>query len=114
MLVAKFLNYYRKSASSTVFRFVVSGTPEELATYKEIQGDNYRTDNVTGKPLYFTTRYFDDTIKLVVTSNPETGDKRIVADDSELVKLQNLINNFGADTVKLAMFSKNNAVPAGE
>lgn len=109
MLIAQFLSSYKKPAvdagksATTVFRFTVTGTESEMKEYKDIQGDNLRVDKETGKPLFFSTRFFGNRMKLIVTTNESTGEQRIIADDSELVKIQSLVDTFGADVAKLVL-----------
>ena len=69
MLTAKLDGSYRKAITGTkVFRFVVSGSESEIEAYKSAQEDNFRTDE-DGKPLFFSTRYLSDNIKLIITEN---------------------------------------------
>lgn len=101
-LVAKFQRKYRKALTgTTVFVYNVSGSEKELEAFEQAEGDNYRLDEKTNKPIWFTTRYVDDTINLVITEN-----NRVVADDSELSKLQSLVEQFGADVAKLVLMQK--------
>ena len=98
-LKAKLVGSYRKPNTGTkVFRFNVSGTDSELKEFETAQGDNYRVDNETGKPLWFSTRYIGDNVTLEITSN-----NQVVADDTELTKLQSLVEQFGIDTAKLIL-----------
>lgn len=116
MLLAKFEGSYRKPTQNgkvptVVFRYTVSGTPEEMDAYKKVQGDNFRSDENTGKPLYFTTRYISDRVKLLIT----TGDNpRVVADDSEIVKIQSIVQSYGADVARLILGNVGTPAPAGE
>lgn len=108
-LKAKFHGNYRKSTTVngvptvvTVFRYTVNGTEEELQQYEEIQGDNYKVDDKTGKPLYFTTRYVMDNVELTISENAD-GDKRIVVDDSEFAKLQSIVDTYGESVARLML-----------
>jgi hypothetical protein len=102
MLTAKLNGSYRKPTTGTkVFRFTVSGNEQELKAYEDAQGDSYRLDEKTGKPLWFTTRYTGDSVNLIITSN-----NQVVADDTELSKLQSLVEQFGPDVAKLIMMQK--------
>lgn len=105
-LTAKLVGSYRKELSGTkVFRFVVSGTEKELETFETAQGDNYRLDDKTGKPLWFNTRYIGDNVNLIITSN-----NKVVADDTEMSKLQSLVEQFGADTARLILMQQSKVV----
>jgi hypothetical protein len=98
-LTAKLAGSYRKPVTGTkVFRFLVSGTEAELTEFETAQGDNYRVDAETGKPMWFNTRYVGDNIKLLITTN-----NQVVADDTEMSKLQSLVEQFGADTARLIL-----------
>ena len=102
MLTAKLNGSYRKPNTGTkVFRFTVSGTEQDLKAYEDAQGDSYRLDEKTGKPLWFTTRYTGDSVNLIITSN-----NQVVADDTELSKLQSLVEQYGPDVARLIMMQK--------
>ena len=89
------------SSDLKVFRFNVTGTDAELQEFETAQGDNYRLDDVTGKPLWFTTRYTGDTVQLIITK-----DNNVIADDTEMSKLQSLVEQFGAETAKLILMQQ--------
>lgn len=98
MLTAKLDGSYRKAVTGTkVFRFVVSGSESEIEAYKSAQEDNFRADE-DGKPLFFSTRYLSDNIKLIITEN-----NNVVVDDTDFSKLASLVDQFGADTARLIM-----------
>ena len=101
-LTAKLVGSYRKPVTGTkVFRFNVFGNETELKQFEDAQGDNYRVDETTGKPMWFSTRYVGDNVNLIITSN-----NQVVADDTELSKLQSLVEQFGPDVAKLIMMQK--------
>ena len=98
-LKAKLVGSYRKPVTGTkVFRFNVFGTETELQEFEQAQGDNYRVDDTTGKPLWFTTRYTGDSVDLIITK-----ENNVIADDTEMSKLQSLVEQYGADTAKLIL-----------
>lgn len=98
-LKAKLVGSYRKPQSGTkVFRFNVTGSDKELEQFETAQGDNYRIDDVTGKPLWFSTRYISDNVDLIITS-----ENKVVADDTEMSKFQSLVEQYGIDTAKLIL-----------
>ena len=100
-LTAKLLNSYKKaSTGNTVFRYLVSGNDQEIQQYTDCTGDNLVVDDNTGKPIFFTTRYIADNIKLVITSN-----NNVVADDTEISKLQSLVEQYGPDVARLIMMN---------
>ncbi len=99
MLTAKLVGNYRKKVTGTlVFRFQVNGTNDEIEQYKSVMGDNLVLDDTTGKPLYFTTRYVSDNVKLLITS-----ENKVVTDDTDIAKLQSLVQQYGADVARLIM-----------
>lgn len=101
-LTAKLVGSYRKPVTGTkVFRFNVFGNETELQEFETAQGDNYRIDEQTGKPMWFTTRYVGDNINLVITK-----DNNVVADDTEMSKLQSLVEQFGAETARLILMQQ--------
>lgn len=78
---AKFSNYYRKQGGRMVYVYHVTGTKEELAAYKEAQGDHYREDETSGKPLFFSPQPLgkkNENISLMITPNGT-----VVADDAD-------------------------------
>jgi hypothetical protein len=109
MLKAKFHGNYRKNtivnglpAVVTVFRYTVDGSEKELQEYEEIQGDNFKIEDKSGKPLYFTTRYVADNVELLVSENSD-GEKRIVVDDSEYAKIQSIVDQYGESVARLML-----------
>jgi hypothetical protein len=99
MLTAKLSGSYRKAVTGTVvFRYNVSGTDAELKQFEDTQGDNFRLDEKTGQPLWFSTRYSGDNVQLVITEN-----NRVVAENSDFVKIQSLVDQYGAETAKLIL-----------
>ena len=91
-LNASFVRSYKSKAGNTVFVYSVSGSEEATAKYASIQGDNLRKDDTTGKPLFFTTRYFGDNAKLLITTND-----KVVADMSEFDKANSLASQYGGN-----------------
>ena len=86
-------NYKKAETGTTVFVYALSGTSQELAKYLEIQGDKHVVDDVTGKPLYFTTRYVGEAVSVLFN---RAGDK-VFPDTSEMDKIKSLAEQHGAD-----------------
>lgn len=104
-LKAKLVGSYRKPVTGTkVFRFNVFGTEAELQQFESAQADNYRVDETTGKPMWFSSRYVGDNVDLIITSN-----NQVVADDTEMTKLQSLVEQFGVDTARLILAQQKSA-----
>ena len=83
-LTASLHGFYVKNGKN-VYRYLVNGDKESLASYEEAQGSNFRayenqdddTDKLNGTPLFFSTRPEGKTINLEITPNG----KVIVAKD---------------------------------
>lgn len=87
----KFLSSYRSQKGNTVFRYAVSGTPEQIEAYKNAQGENFREDD-SGTPLWFTTRFVGNNGTLIITTNG-----KIVPDMSAFEKADSLAKQFGGN-----------------
>lgn len=88
MLKAKLNSYYRSAKTGQpVFVYFVTGTSEELESFKTAKGQYYRTDEA-GNVLHFSPRALSnnraETINLTITTN-----NSIVADDLNKVLAQN-------------------------
>lgn len=68
------INYLRSVKAGTLHVYAVSGTKSELADFEAIQGENFRSDEKTGKPVYFTKRYVGKFAQLDQRENEETGE----------------------------------------
>jgi hypothetical protein len=91
---AQFNGQYRNKKGNLTFRFIVTGTEEELAQYKELQGQYY-VENDNGEPLYLTTTYVSDSVELKVSSKGT-----IYADTSEVDKIVSFAKSQGIDLSK--------------
>jgi len=102
-LTGKLLSSYRKKETGTVvYRYAVSGSAAEIKSYEESVGDQLKLDDSTGKPLYFTTRYVSDDIKILITA-----EGKAVTDDTEISKLASLVAQYGPDVARLLLMQKN-------
>lgn len=97
-------NYVKKETGNDVFVYIVTGTPEEMESFKAAQGSNYRVDQKTGDILWFNSRYVGETGKLLITSN-----NKVVADTSAFAKAKSLSaqygGNFGQELARAAAMS---------
>lgn len=91
MLRIKLDGSYRSKAGNVTFRYIVTGTPAELAEYKAAQGDFHREDPVKG-PLFFTTRFAGNDGKLVITAT-----KKVIADMSAFDAANSLASQYGGN-----------------
>jgi hypothetical protein len=90
-LKATYKRQYKKSkdnVAKTVFVYGVTGTAEDLASYKTIQADNYRDDK-DGTPLWFNTSFVGDSATLGLSSNG-----KIFADMAEFDKAQSMCSQY--------------------
>lgn len=85
-------SYKSKNTGTPVFVYSVTGTATELTAYEQAQGEYYREDTKTGKPLWFTTRCIGDNGKLIITSND-----KVVADMSEFDKASSIASQYGGN-----------------
>lgn len=88
----KLARSYRSKNGNTTFVYNVEGTPTQVAEFKTAQGDFYREDDKTGKPLWFTTRCIGNTGKLVITSKG-----KVVPDMSAFEQAASLAKQFGGN-----------------
>lgn len=95
-LNATFVRSYKKRDKNNqlvdVFVYAVNGSKEAIEEYAKVQGEYLRTDEATGKHIWFSTRYVGDSAKLIIT---EKGN--VVADMSEFAKAASLASQFGGN-----------------
>ena len=84
-------SYRSKEKGLPTFVYTVKGSAEELAKYKEVQGQYYREDE-DGNPLWFTTRSIGPEGKILITTN-----NNIVADMSEFDQAASLAAQYGGN-----------------
>ena len=88
----KMIRTYRSKNGNPTFVYEVSGSANDLAAYKEAQGQYYREDETTGSPLWFTTRCVGDNGSLIITSNG-----KIVPDMSKFDQAASLAAQYGGN-----------------
>lgn len=108
----KMIRSYRSKKGNPTFVYGVTGSAEDLAKYKDIQGTYYREDDVTGQPLWFTTRCVGEQGDLIITTN-----NKIVPDMSKFDQASSIAaqygGNFGEELAKLtAMQILGHSAPA--
>lgn len=91
-LNAKFIRSYRSAKGNTVFVYAVTGSEKDIESYKQAQGDNFREDENTKTPLFFTTRFFGNGGKLIVTAKG-----KVVPDMSAFEQAASLAAQFGGN-----------------
>lgn len=90
---------YTSKSGKTMFRYIVSGTPEELAEYKKIKGEFYREDEALKQPLFFSTVNVGKEIDLRKTKD----EKDFVVNDDEIRAFASMAQRYGLDTAKWMM-----------
>lgn len=83
---------YRSKNGNPTFVYEVSGSANDLAAYKEAQGEFYREDDKTGSPLWFTTRCVGQTGNLIITTNGN-----IVPDMSKFDQAASIASQYGGN-----------------
>lgn len=91
-MIVDLLRSYRSKNGNVTFVYTVKGSQTQLDEFKDAQGEYYREDDETGKPLFFTTRCIGDTGKLLITTNG-----KVVPDMSEFDKQASLVEQFGGN-----------------
>lgn len=77
-------SFNKSGVRTTKFRYIVTGTDQELEEYKSIQGDGYR-ENEQGQPLWFSVNYIGQRTTLGIS---QAGN--VFADDSVFDQLKSL------------------------
>lgn len=97
MLNAKFARSYvttnKHGQKTDMFVYLVSGTPEDLALFEEVQGEYYRRDP-DGTPVYITPRFHGQQATLIVLEATEDKPARIVADMSSAAQARSLMEQY--------------------
>ena len=88
----KVRNYRSKNTGKPVFVYEVSGTATELEAFKSAQGEFYREDDKTGKPLFFTVNFMGEQGNLIITS---AG--KIAQDMSKFDEAQSIVEQYGGN-----------------
>jgi len=86
-----YLRSYKNKKGHTVFVYGVTGSEQQLASYKEAQGEFYREDD-DSKPIWFSSKFVGDNAKLIITSNG-----KVVADTSEFDKAASMVAQYGGN-----------------
>lgn len=100
----KLIRSYRSKNGNPTFVYSVSGNANDLAAFKEAQGEFYREDETTGSPLWFTTRCVGDNGKLIITTNGKVVPDMSAYDQAASIAAQ-YGGNFGQELAKQAAMS---------
>jgi hypothetical protein len=98
MLQAKYL---RSVKGGTLHVYAVSGPKTALETFEAIQGENFRSDEKTGKPVWFTKKFNGNFVQLEVRENSETGEEYFAPILSEefMIKMQIIKDSMNVGSV---------------
>lgn len=103
MLTAKFKSTYptinKRGEKMSMFVYYVHGTTAELATFEQVQGANYRTDEKSGLPIWHSPTYYGDSVSLIVLEPTADKPARIIADTSDVAKINSLLKVYGNSKV---------------
>lgn len=106
----EFVNQYRSKGKGTLmFRYKVTGTPEELASYKKFKGEHYREDKDIGV-LFFTDRFVGKSAPLI--ENKEKT--KWFPDTTKHDQLANLTAQYGIDVACKIMGERKTEETEGE
>lgn len=87
----KAIRSYTSPKGNKVFVYSVNGSAEQLAKFKEVQGENYR-ETPEGVALWFTTRSVGPQGELIITTN-----NKVVADMSAFDNAASLAKQYGGN-----------------
>lgn len=87
MLQAKYL---RSVKGGALHVYAVSGPKSALEQFESVQGENFRTDEKTGKPVWFTKKFSGAYAQLELRENSETGEEYYspVLSEEFMIKMQ--------------------------
>ena len=91
-MYAKYIRSYMSKKGNKVFVHSVHGTTAELEAFEEAQGEFHRTDEKTGVPLWFPTRFSGRQVDLIITQNG-----KIVPDTSKFDEADSLAKQYGGN-----------------
>lgn len=99
----KLLRSYTSKKGNKTFVYSVNGTKEQLAAFKEAQGENYR-EAEDGTPLWFTVRCVGQSGTLIITTNGKIVPDMSAYDQAASIAAQ-YGGNFGQELARMAAAS---------
>lgn len=84
----RFHSEYRSAKGNLVYRYLMTGTEEQLQMYKDAQGEFF-TANEEGTPIYFSTKFYGKVITLGFTSKG-----KIFVDNSVNDRAANIVGQY--------------------
>jgi len=98
---AKFASNYKKADNNggyrNVFVYTISGTQDEIASYQDAAGVNYR-ENENGQPLFFSNTFAGTTVSLIQT---QAG--RYIIDTAAFAQAEGMLTNFANAEMRAAL-----------
>lgn len=85
--------YHRKGGKTIGFKYEVTGSEQEIAQFKAVQGENFREDTVTGKPLYFARNGYEGKVVELEIAKSSEGVDQVYPKTSRLQTLKKLIES---------------------
>lgn len=104
---------YVNKKGNTVFRYLVTGTKEEIEAYKAAKAEHFADkkcaiDEASGHPLFFSMRYTGK--KGTLRETNKDNKKDFVVEDTEIVMFQSLVSQYGIDVAKVIWEKDNQKV----
>lgn len=98
MLQAKYL---RSVKGGALHVYAVSGPKSALEQFESIQGENFRSDEKSGKPVWFTKKFSGAYVQLEVRENSETGEEYFspVLSEEFMIKMQIIKDSMGVGSM---------------
>lgn len=92
------IKYLRSVKGGTLHVYAVSGPKTDLEQFESVQGENYRADEKTGKPVWFTRKYSGAFAQLELRENSETGEEYYspVLSEDFMIKMQIIKDSMNA------------------
>jgi len=91
---------YRSKNGNPTFVYKVTGNAADLESFKDAQGEHYRT-NDDGHPLWFTTRCIGPSGKLIITTNGNIVPDMSAFDQAASIAAQ-YGGNFGQELARMS------------
>jgi hypothetical protein len=91
---------YRSKNGNPTFVYKVTGNAADLESFKDAQGEFYRTDD-NGHPLWFTTRCIGPSGKLIITTNGNIVPDMSAFDQAASIAAQ-YGGNFGQELARMS------------
>lgn len=88
----KLFDFYVSKNGTDVFKYALTGTKEELAAFEASQPVVHRKE-ITGEPIFFSTRNGGKVIDVTMTRGTDTKPSRPIINNTTQRGVLNVINN---------------------